>query len=268
MQAYDVLMVIVLALAVLWGAWKGLAWQIASIASIVLSYFVALRFRQPLAGIIEATPPWNMFLAMLILFLGTGLVVWLGFNLVSEFVERVKLKEFDRQLGALLGAAKGILICILVTLFSVALLGDAQRQAICNSKSGYYIAVLLDRADMIIPRELHSVLEPYLERLDQSIPHPHTAGQGVPAYVSERVAAAAKLAPLPTPPESWQTKPQGDWQAAPPVAGTPFSGLQPGAASSFPTISNQPPTNALRPADGPQTVRRIEATQSPSNYMR
>ena len=57
---------------------------------------------------------------MLILFLGTGLVVWIGFNLVSEMIERVKLKEFDRQLGALFGAAKGVLLCVLITLFSVA----------------------------------------------------------------------------------------------------------------------------------------------------
>ena len=34
MQAYDIFMLIVLALAIVWGAWKGLAWQIASIASI------------------------------------------------------------------------------------------------------------------------------------------------------------------------------------------------------------------------------------------
>jgi len=180
MQAYDILMLIVLALAITWGAWKGLAWQIASIASIGLSYFVALRFRQPLAGVINASPPWNIFLSMLILFLGTGLIVWIGFNLVSEAIERVKLKEFDRQLGALFGAAKGVLLCVLVTLFSVALLGDAQRQAICNSKSGYYIAVLLDRADMMIPRELHDVLAPYLDRLDRNIPHPHAAAEPSP----------------------------------------------------------------------------------------
>jgi membrane protein required for colicin V production len=178
MQAYDILMLVVLGLAIVWGAWKGLAWQIASIASIGLSYVVALNFRQPLARIINASPPWNIFLAMLILFLGTGLIVWIGFNLVSELIERVKLKEFDRQLGALFGAAKGVLLCVLVTLFSVALLGDAQRQAICNSKSGYYIAVLLDRADMVIPRELHEVLAPYLDRLDRTIPHPHTASSG------------------------------------------------------------------------------------------
>jgi membrane protein required for colicin V production len=256
MQAYDVLMLVVLALAIAWGAWKGLVWQIASIASIVLSYFVALRFRQPLAGIIEAAPPWNMFLAMLILFLATGLVVWLGFNLVSEFIERVRLKEFDRQLGALFGAAKGALLCILVTLFSVALLGDAQRQAICNSKSGYYIAVLLDRADLVIPRELHSVLEPYLDRLDKTIPHPHTAGPGMPDYISERVAAARKLTPLQNPPTAWQPKVQGEWQAAPPASAPTMT-----LPGSFPT------TAAQQPAGTPQTVRRIEAAPAPNRSL-
>ena len=39
---------IILAAAVVWGAWKGLAWQVASLASVVLSYIVALYFRQPL----------------------------------------------------------------------------------------------------------------------------------------------------------------------------------------------------------------------------
>jgi len=55
-------------------------------------------------------------------------------------------------------------------------LSDAQRQAICNSRSGYYIAMLLDRADLVIPQELHQVLEPYLKQLDQSVPHEHVIG--------------------------------------------------------------------------------------------
>jgi membrane protein required for colicin V production len=204
MQAYDILMVIVLALAILWGAWKGLAWQIASIASIGLSYFVALRFRLPLAGVITASPPWNIFLAMLILFLGTGLIVWVGFNLVSEFIERVKLKEFDRQLGALFGAAKGVLLCVLVTLFSVALLGDAQRQAICNSRSGYYIAVFLDRADMMIPRELHDVLAPYLDKLDRTIPHPHAARNSLSPATAWGDAQNGQVGPNQQRPVNWQ----------------------------------------------------------------
>jgi membrane protein required for colicin V production len=248
MQAYDVLMLIVLALAIVWGAWKGLAWQVASIASIVLSYVIALRFRQPLAGVITAAPPWNMFLAMLILFLVTGLVVWLGFNLVSEFIERVKLKEFDRQLGALFGAAKGVLLCVLVTLFSIALLGDSQRQAICNSRSGYYIAVFLDRANPLIPRELHEVLAPYLDRLDRTIPHEHVSA----------TTPDGRLIPDQSPGLKWRLAQPTAPQAAPPKSASVFSWPAPieppVTAPSFATDDSaavrQPP---------PYTTRRIEA---------
>jgi len=182
MQAYDLLMLIVLVAAVVWGAWKGLAWQIASLASLVASYVVALTFRQQVAQFISAAPPWNMFLAMLILFLGTSLVVWVGFNFVAELIEKVKLKEFDRQVGALFGLAKGVLLCVLITLFAVTLLSEPQRQAICTSRSGYYIAVLLDHADGVIPGELHEVLDPYIDRLDSQVDHPHmeVGGQTLP----------------------------------------------------------------------------------------
>jgi membrane protein required for colicin V production len=135
---------------------------------------VALAFRQPLSQLINASPPWNVFVSMLILFLGTSLVVWIGFNLVSEFIEKVKLKEFDRQVGAVFGFAKGVLLCVLITLFAVTLLSEPQRQAICNSRSGYYIAILLDKADAVIPGEVHQVLDPYIDRLDKEIAHPHT----------------------------------------------------------------------------------------------
>jgi membrane protein required for colicin V production len=245
MQAYDILMLIVLALAIIWGAWKGLAWQIASIASIGLSYLVALRFRLPLASVITASPPWNIFLAMLILFLGTGLIVWIGFNLVSEFIERVKLKEFDRQLGALFGAAKGVLLCVLVTLFSVALLGDAQRQAICNSKSGYYIAVFLDRADLMIPRELHDVLAPYLENLDRTIPHPH-AGRNpssLPTAWSDAQNAAAG---------SNQERSNGWQQELQAVFGAPGQTSVPALQPSFPTSD-----------EARETAGRIQAQPTP-----
>jgi membrane protein required for colicin V production len=256
MQAYDLFMLIVLALAIAWGAWKGLAWQIASLASIALSYFVALNFRQPLAGIINASPPWNIFSAMLILFLGTGLVVWIGFNLVSELIERVKLKEFDRQLGALFGAAKGVLLCVLITLFSVALLGDSQRQAICNSKSGYYIAVLLDRADAVIPKELHDVLDPYIDRFDRSVPHVHAPGEPL------QLPAGWDLTARPAP--ATPTITSGGWPILRDFQRLFSSPQQPAAAPITPSAS---PFSFQTGDPGPttfetgsaRTARRIEA---------
>lgn len=168
-QPYDIVMLIVLVGATLWGAYKGLAWQVASLASIFLSYTVALRFAPAVAPMISAAPPWNKFLAMLIVYVGISLGIWLVFRFFSEFIEKVKLKDLDRQIGGVLGAAKGVLLCLVITFFAVTLLGERERQAIVRSRSGYYITTLLNRAERVMPRELKEVLGPYLDTLEDRL---------------------------------------------------------------------------------------------------
>ncbi len=173
MQIYDVIMLLVLAGAIAFGAWKGLAWQLASLSAIFVSYFVAYQYRHVLAARIDAPSPWNVFVSMLILYLGTSLVIWLVFRLVKGFIDKLKLKEFDRHAGALLGAGKGVLLCVLVTLFAITLLSKDQQQVIVDSRSGYYIALLLDQAHGIMPSEVHDVLHPYIHELDENL-HDHS----------------------------------------------------------------------------------------------
>ncbi len=170
MQIYDVIMLIVLVSTTLFGAWKGLAWQVASLSAIFFSYYVAVEYRDPVASQINAAPPWNVFLAMLLLYVGTSFLIWLTFRFVASFIDRVRLKAFDRQIGALFGLAKGVVLCVIITLFAVTLLGEAQRQTIIESRSGYYIAQLLDQAHGVIPSEIHDILHPYLhEPLDRHL---------------------------------------------------------------------------------------------------
>ena len=173
MQIYDVIMLLVLAGAIAFGAWKGLAWQLASLSAIFVSYFVAYQYRHVLAARIDAPSPWNVFVSMLILYLGTSLVIWLVFRFVKDFIDKVKLKEFDRHAGAILGAAKGVLLCVLVTLFALTLLSKEQQQSIVDSRSGYYIALLLDHSHGIMPSEVHGVLHPYIHQLDEKL-HDHS----------------------------------------------------------------------------------------------
>lgn len=169
MQAYDLIMLIVLAMATIFGAIKGFAWQVASLASVIVSYIVAYRYRMDVAEMIQAQPPWNQFLAMLILYVGTSFVIWVAFRLFSGMIDRVRLKEFDRHLGAAFGLAKGMIYCLLITMFAMSLLGQSQQSAICQSRSGYYIAVALDRGVGILPQEIHDVVGPYLARLDNKL---------------------------------------------------------------------------------------------------
>jgi membrane protein required for colicin V production len=169
MQAYDIIMLIVLLVAIIMGYRRGLAWQVASISAIFVSYFVAIRFRDVIASRIDAAEPWNTFLAMLILYIASSLVIWIAFQLVKGAIDRAKMKEFDQQMGAMLGAVKGIVLCIVITFFAVTLLGETQKDQIIHSRSGYFIARLLDKAHGVMPAELDQVLGPYLKRLDEQL---------------------------------------------------------------------------------------------------
>ncbi|QEG42960.1 CvpA family protein [Roseimaritima ulvae] len=166
METYDILMLVVLAGAAIFGAIKGFAWQLASIGSIVLSYVVAVRYREPFSQAIAADPPWNRLLAMLILYVGTSLVIWVAFRMISKTIDRMKLREFDRHAGAAFGLGKGILYCTLITLFAATLLGPAASEKIVQSRSGYYIAKLLARGNGVMPTEVQQVIGPYIERFD------------------------------------------------------------------------------------------------------
>ena len=63
----------------------------------------------------------------------------------------------------MLGLAKGLLLCGVITFLAVTMLGEQQRSAVLESRSGYAIAVVLSRVDRVIPQELHTVLQPHLD---------------------------------------------------------------------------------------------------------
>jgi membrane protein required for colicin V production len=168
MELYDICMLVILAGATVFGAIKGMAWQVASSASLVLSYAVALRFSTQLAPRFGEQAPLNRFIAMFVLYALTSLAIWVLFRIVAGFINRVRLQEFDRQMGALFGAAKGVLLCVAITFFAVTLSTKA-RAAVMTSRSGYFIAVLLDRAHSVMPKELHEVLDPYLNKLEKEL---------------------------------------------------------------------------------------------------
>ena len=169
MQTYDLVMLAVLGGATIFGFWKGLAWQVASLASLVVSYFVALRFADRLAPMVSEHAPLNKFIAMLIIYAVASLAIWMIFRVVAGVIDGIKLKEFDRQMGALVGFAKGVLLCVGITFFAVTLAPAPQGQAIANSQSGHYIVALLDKAHSVFPPELHQTLDPYLNTIEQRL---------------------------------------------------------------------------------------------------
>jgi membrane protein required for colicin V production len=244
MQTYDVLMLLVLVATTMFGYWKGMAWQIASLASLVVSYFAALRFSAQLAPTFGDSAPLNRFVAMLVIYIVSSFVIWTIFRLVSGAIDRVRLESFDSQLGAMFGLAKGVLLCIAITFFAVTLLPPAQGEAIVNSQSGHYIVALLDKSHSIFPPEIHQIIDPYVNKVEERLnpnfqPHGHDL-RGL--WPTQADAQSPTQLPI-----KWPELPKISW---------PQSQAQPAWPSSTP---EQPPTE-------PQAVNPYAVPREPNPF--
>ena len=174
-QPYDFVMLAVLVATVIHGAWKGMIWQVAALASVFVSAAVALHSSPLLAPMFGHQEPWNRFCAIALLYVVTAAAIWLLCYLVRGIINRVQLKEFDRQLGTFFGLVKGVLYCVVLTFFAVTL-SENVRQAVLQSRSGYYIARGIRQANPILPADVHKWLGKYIDELDQKL---HTPPQEV-----------------------------------------------------------------------------------------
>jgi membrane protein required for colicin V production len=198
---YDIAMLVVLVATTLWGVFKGMAWQVAALASVVLSAAVAIHSSAVVAPYCPGQEPWNRYLAMLVLYCVTALAIWILFRLVSNIIDRVQLKEFDRQLGALFGLAKGILYCVVITFFAVTL-SESTRQLVLQSHSGEWIARGIRNANPILPEDVRTYLGKYIDEFDAKLhappkeePQPQNVAAPAPAPAAPAPAAPAPAAP-------------------------------------------------------------------------
>lgn len=242
-EGYDLVMLGILAAAAVLGYFKGIVWQIAWIAGIALSSYVALRFGTAVAPFCGQQAPWNRLIAMLALYVGASLAVWLVFRVISGAISAIHLSAFDHQLGLLLGLAKGVLLCVVVTFFSVTL-APGYRSQIMASRSGQIVAQLIVRADEYLPRDVAATVEPFVRHFEEQV----LPGSGRPQPLGgistspfqaiwEGVTSAA----------AWMGPEQGGGQAQ--QAGGVATG-SPQAAWSLPFAGAHPPTEARPPAAG------------------
>ena len=106
---------------------------------------------------------------MFILFTGSSLLIWLSFGFVKTTIEKMHLKGFDKQFGAILGFVKGFIICTLITLFGVSLLGESAGRVICTSMSGNYIARVLSHTGGVVPKEIETYVSPYIDKFQKEM---------------------------------------------------------------------------------------------------
>lgn len=116
-RSFDIVVVIILLLLTARGMWTGFIRQIASIVAMVLAFVITARQHESFYHFILpflSNPQVAFIISYVILFGAIYLaVLLLGLGL-KKVIDIVLLSWFDRTLGGLLGAAKGVFLSVLI----------------------------------------------------------------------------------------------------------------------------------------------------------
>ncbi len=179
---YDGVMALIVFFTTVHGFWKGATWQIAPIMSLVLGYMIAMPMSVTTAHYF-GDPPQNRLFALVTIYIGVALVVYLMVRSFRAGIEKAKLTEFDRHIGALLGLVKGILLTLSTTVILLIYSATA-RDLILKSESSTIAAKIINAVYPILPQAMHQILRPYLSQLEGELPLnlPQSDTDGNPVY--------------------------------------------------------------------------------------
>lgn len=168
MSILDIGVIALLAVGAWQGARRGLAWQLAPIASLILGYVVAYPLSEKVA------PGWGddpsaRYWALLGCYFVVSLGVYMVARLLRESIEAMRMQEFDRHLGALFGVVKSALLCLVVMFFAVGM-SQQTREFVLGTTSGKTAGYVMHQIEPILPPSMHDFLEPYMAELPSEPP--------------------------------------------------------------------------------------------------
>lgn len=168
LQPYDFIILIILGVCTLRGFFKGMASQVATLALIIVTWWAAVQFSPAIAPSIKADPPWNRVLAIFLIFVVVYIGVTVFYRMVDGIIKKIRLKSFDRLLGAVFGLIKGIALGMILTFFAVTLSTMTCDKAL-SSKSGVYLSLLLEKTAKNLPEDVNGLLAKNLEAFRETL---------------------------------------------------------------------------------------------------
>lgn len=169
---------------ILFCAWKGASRGLISQAAWVTALVLCFKFSGVLAPAIEPAiavdQPLKRWIAMAIVYLGLCLVSFVAAGILTSWLERAKLKDVDRHLGALLGVIKGVVICMTVMFFALTL-SESSRLVVAPSRSTYVAALMLYHLDPLfpmIPEGAQDTVRNVVETFNRNVSHPDDLSGG------------------------------------------------------------------------------------------
>ena len=162
MTGIDWILLAILAISLLLGAWRGLVYEVLSVLAWVAAFFVAYLFAPDIAGHLplgDIGDPIHFAAAFVLLFILVAFVGGLLAALIKKAVTAVGLRPVDRALGMVFGIARAaiILLAIAVVARLVPALGTspAWRQSI----GAPYLIAGLESVTPMLPERFARIIQ-------------------------------------------------------------------------------------------------------------
>lgn len=149
-QIVDLAVLGVLIFCAVKGASRGLLSQLAWVVALLLCFKFAGKLAPAIEPMIGVAPPLKQWIAMLVVYLGLCLLSFVAAGMLSSWMEKAKVIDFDKHLGGLLGFVKGVVICMTAMFFAITM-SEPMRQIVSKTYSGYAAATILNHSQYLIP---------------------------------------------------------------------------------------------------------------------
>ncbi len=161
MNVLDIVLLGILTLCLIWGAIRGLLWQLATLAMLIAGFVLATRYCTVLGSwLAEFLNVSNLALLYMVSFILIFLVPAVGCyflaKLFKQGLKKAKLGFTDHLLGGFLGLLKGLVLCWALLLVSVNLPGSKLEQQAQASLVGPRLVSAMDLMRRMLPKELRT----------------------------------------------------------------------------------------------------------------
>jgi membrane protein required for colicin V production len=149
-QIVDLVVLAVLLYCAVKGASRGLLSQLAWVVALLLCFKFSGTLAPAIEPMIGVDPPLKQWIAMLVVYVGLCGLSFVAAGMLSSWMEKARVIDFDKHLGGVLGLVKGVVICMTGMFFAITM-SEPMRQIVSKTYSGYAAAVILNNSQYLIP---------------------------------------------------------------------------------------------------------------------
>ena len=156
MNGLDILFIIILAVVLIRGLFRGVIKELASIAGVIASFFLANQYHGVLVPYLDKMMDLNEYARICsyaLVFLACFLAIFLFSLLIRKFLKLVMLSWVDTLVGGGFGLIKGALICSLV-LFVLTTFLRPETSLLTSSRLAPHLQMFTRTLGSLLPQSI------------------------------------------------------------------------------------------------------------------